>query len=106
MVLSTASKVIALNVDMGRCVYCHSVVTRDEDSCYVCGDTVPQQVRSAVKPRPVSGLTNFVFLASLIFTAYCFFAVHKLSLPVTLAISATLLLIRIFAERLVNRSSN
>lgn len=91
---------------MGRCIYCHSVVTRDEDFCYVCGDSVPKQVKSAVKQRPVSGLTNLVFLASLVFTAYCFFAVHKLSLPVTLAISATLLLIRIFAERLVNKNSN
>jgi hypothetical protein len=63
-------------------------------------------VKSAVKPRPVSVWTNLVFLASLAFTAYCFFAEHKLSLPATLTISATLLLVRIFAEQFVNRSSN
>jgi hypothetical protein len=92
-------------VDMGRCVYCHSVMTRDEDQCYICGDSRPKQ-KEAVKQRPVSALTNLVFLASLAFTAYCFFAEHKLSLPTTLAISASLLLIRIFAEKLVNRNSN
>jgi hypothetical protein len=54
-------------------------------------------------PRPVSALTNAVFLASLAFTGYCFFGTHKLSLPVTLEISSSLLLIRIFAEWLANR---
>lgn len=93
-------------MDMGRCVYCHSVVTRHEDYCYVCGDGVPKQAKAAVKARPVSALTNVVFLASLTFTAYCFFAEHKLSLPVTLAVSASLLLLRIFAERLANGKSN
>jgi hypothetical protein len=91
---------------MGRCMWCHSVIKKDEDYCYVCGDNVPKRTKVAVKVRPVSALTNLVFLASLIFTAYCFFAEHKLSLPVTLAISGTLLLIRIFAEKLANRNLN
>jgi hypothetical protein len=89
---------------MGRCVYCHSVVTRHEDFCYMCGDTVPKQKTTHVRPRPVSVLTNMVFLASLAFTAYCFFGA-KLSLPVTLTISGSLLLLRILGERLVNRNS-
>ena len=72
---------------MGRCVYCHSVVTRDEDSCYVCGDKVPKYATAAVKRAPVTALTNVVFLASLAFTGYCCFAEHKLSLPMTLATS-------------------
>lgn len=95
---------VALNVDMGRCLYCHSVVTKEEDYCYVCGDSVPPHTKAAAKPRPVSALTNAVFLASLAFTAYCFFGPHKLSLPVTLAISSSLLLIRILAERLANKN--
>jgi hypothetical protein len=105
-VLSTLPRAIALNEDMGRCVYCHSIVTRQEDSCYACGDRVPKQARATLKQRPVSPLTNVVFMASLAFTAYCFLAEHKLSLPVTLTISASLLLIRIIAERLVNRNAN
>jgi hypothetical protein len=93
---------------MGRCVYCHSVVARDEDHCYVCGDSVPRNIRSnaAVNRRPVSGMTNLVFLASLGFTAYCFFGPHKLTLPVTIAISCTLLLLRILAEHLAHRNSD
>ena len=67
------ARVIALNVDMGRCVYCYSVITKHEDSCYVCGDSVPNQTKVAVERRPVSGWTNTVFIASLAFTAYCFF---------------------------------
>jgi hypothetical protein len=100
--------VVALNECMGRCVYCHSVVVREEDYCYVCGDSVPPEVKSkaAVKPRPVSGWTNLVFLASLGFMAYCFFGAHKLSLPLTIAASASLLLLRIIAEQLANKNSN
>ena len=91
-------------MDMGRCVYCHSVVTKEEDYCYVCGDSVPKEPKVAVRRRPVSGLTNLVFLVSLAFTFYCFFAEHKFSLPVTLVISSSLLLIRILAERLANKN--
>jgi hypothetical protein len=82
------------------------MLTKNEDYCYVCGDNVRQHVKAVAKHRPVSPLTNLVFLASLAFTAYCFFAEHKLSLPATLAVSASLLLIRILAERLANRSGN
>jgi hypothetical protein len=91
---------------MGRCGYCHSVVTKEEDYCYVCGDSVPKQLKVAVRRRPVSAWTNLVFLASLAFTFYCFFAEHKLSLTVTLVISSSLLAIRILAERLANKNSD
>jgi hypothetical protein len=98
--------VVALNEDMGRCIYCHSVVTRDEDSCYVCGDSVPKQAKAvAVQRRPISPLTNLVFLAGLAYTAYGFFGPHKLPLPVTVAISCSLLLIRILAQRIAARKS-
>ena len=93
-------------MDMGRCTYCHSVVTKEEDYCYVCGDTVPKEPKAALKRRPVSGFTNLVFLASLAFTFYCFFGEHKLSLTATLLISSALLLIRILAEKLANQNSD
>jgi hypothetical protein len=96
--------VVALNEDMGRCIYCHSVVTKTEESCYVCGDSVPKQAKAAVVQRqPVSPLTNLVFLAGLAYTAYGFFGPHKLPLPVTVAISCSLLLIRILAQRMAGR---
>ena len=90
---------------MDRCIWCHGVVAKTDKQCYVCGDRLAKYVSFAEKRRPVSPLTNIVFLASLAFTAYCFFAEHKLSLPTTLAIASTLLLIRILAEHLANRKS-
>lgn len=91
---------------MRRCLYCHGVIAKNEDHCYTCGDRVPKQSSTIAKRRPVSIWTNLVFLASLVFTAYCFFAQGTLSLPVTLAISSTLLLVRILAEQFAGRSSN
>jgi hypothetical protein len=80
---------------------------KDEDSCYVCGDSVPKQTKNAAaERRPVSPLTNIVFLAGLAYTAYSFFGQHKLPLPVTVAISSSLLLIRILAQRIAGRKSN
>jgi uncharacterized membrane protein YccC len=79
---------------------------KDEDSCYVCGDSVPKRTKAALQGQPVSALTNVVFLTSLGFTAYCFFGEHKLSLPVTFAISTSLLLIRLLAQRIAGRKSN
>jgi hypothetical protein len=92
---------------MGRCVYCHSIVAKDEGHCWVCGYSVPKEPKVVVVRRPrVSVWTNLVFLASIVFTLYCFFTERKLSLPVTLVISSALLLIRILVERLPNRNSN
>ena len=88
---------------MARCIYCYNILTAKDDYCYHCGDRVAKF--ADVKPRPVSGWTNLVFLVSLAFTAYCFFAVHKLSLPLTIAVSCTLLALRLIAEYLVNRKS-
>lgn len=89
---------------MSRCIYCHSLIGKDEDHCYVCGDKVPEHLKTKIKRRPpVSALTNVIFLASLAFTAFCFFAEHKLSLPVTIGISSGLVLLRIGAERLAKK---
>jgi hypothetical protein len=82
------------------------MVAKSDDYCYICGESVPQQTKAMVRSQPVSGLTNALFLASLGFTAYCFFGQHKLSLPVTLAISCSLLLIRFLAERIADKNSN
>lgn len=89
---------------MARCIYCYNILTAKDDYCYHCGDRVPK-FADAAKRRPVSGWTNLVFLASLAFTAYCFFAAHTLSLPLTIAVSGTLLLLRLLAEYLGKRDN-
>jgi uncharacterized membrane protein len=82
------------------------VVTRHEDYCYICNDSVPKELRVEVKRPVVSPFTNLIFVLSLAFTAYCFLGEHKLSLTATLAISSALLLVRIIAEKLANKNSN
>lgn len=94
---------------MSRCLYCHSVIIKGEKECYVCGDTVPKRLRARTAvnpPQPVSGWTNLLFVASLLFTAYCCLAEHKFSLPVTIAISSGLLGLRILAEYIASQRSN
>jgi hypothetical protein len=92
---------------MSRCIYCHGLIGKDEDNCYVCGDKVPEHLRVKARRRqPVTGLTNVIFLVSLAFTAFCFFAEHKLSLPVTIGISSALVLLRLGAERLAAKKSS
>ena len=91
---------------MRRCLYCHALIAKHEDHCYICGDQVPKLNKTIAKQRPVSVWTNVIFIASLAFTAYCFFGQHTLSLPVTLAISSTLLLLRILAEQFSDRGSS
>ncbi len=90
---------------MARCIYCYNILTAKDDYCYHCGDRVPKFADKA-KRRPVSGWTNLVFLGSLAFTAYCFFAAHKLSMPVAIAVSVTLLGLRLLAEYLVKNDSD
>jgi hypothetical protein len=93
---------------MGRCVYCHSVVIKGENQCYVCGDVVPERVRTRTlaKTRPTTGWTNLLFVASLGFTIYCWLATDRFSLPVTIAISSGLLGLRILAEYFARHRSN
>lgn len=90
---------------MARCLYCYNIVTAKDDYCYHCGDRVPK-FADVAKRRPVSGWTNLVFVGSLAFTGYCFLAEHKLSLPLTIAVSCTLLLLRVLAEYIAGRDSN
>jgi hypothetical protein len=90
---------------MARCIYCYNILTAKDDYCYHCGDRVPK-FADVTERRPVSGWTNLVFLGSLAFTAYCFFAAHKLSLPLAILVSGMLLALRLLAEYVVNRKSN
>jgi len=102
---STLPRAKASNVNVGRCIRCYAVIAKSDHRCYVCGDQLPKYAKAVLKRQPVSTLTNLVFLASLLFAAYCFFAEHKLSLPAIVAISSALLLLRILAEQVANKNS-
>jgi hypothetical protein len=78
-------------------------MTDKEEQCSFCGDQLCKKPhsRATAHTRTVSGWTNTVFLAALGFTAYWFFIEQKVTLPVALAISCALILLRILAEWVV-----
>lgn len=96
---------------MQRCLYCHGAIAKNEDYCHFCGDRSPKQAKATpatpkttavskpAKGSAVSNATNVVFGVSLAVTAYCFFVEHSLSLPIAIAMSSTLVVIRLLAER-------
>jgi len=88
---------------MARCIYCYNILTAKDDYCYHCGDRVPKFAN--VKTRRVSIWTNLAFVGALAFIA-CGFYAEKLTLPMTIGVASTLVLLRVFAEFLVNRDSN
>ena len=78
-----------------------------EDSCYVCGDSVPKKTKlAALKSWAAPPLSKAAFVAGLAYIAYVFFGQHQLPLPVTVAISSALLPIGILAQRIACRKSN
>jgi hypothetical protein len=84
---------------MGRCNSCFAVVKKYEKRCYVCGEKVPHHASLAQNRKKISLASNLLFMASLAFSFYCFFAQERLSLAVSLAISGGLLLLRLLADR-------
>jgi hypothetical protein len=84
---------------MGRCNSCFAVVKKHDSHCYVCGEKVPRHASMVAKRKNISLASNILFILSLGFSFYSFFAQEKLSLTVSLAVSATLLLLRILADR-------
>jgi len=89
---------------MGRCNSCYAIVKKHDVTCYVCGDKVPRHVSLAANRKKISLASNILFLLSLAFSLYAFFAQEKLPLVVSLAVSATLLLLRVLADRFARQS--
>lgn len=90
---------MGLNRGMGRCSSCYSIVTKNDARCYVCGDPIPQYVSAVAKRKQLSLFHNVLFTASLGFSLFCFLSDHKLSLTMSLAVSAMLLLLRLIADQ-------
>jgi hypothetical protein len=97
---------LALNLYMGRCNSCFSIVKKTDLKCYVCGDAVPRHASQVTKRKNISLFSNILFLISLGFTLFSFISEHKLSLAVSLAVSGTLLGLKIIADRLAKRSES
>ena len=79
---------------MARCFSCNSVVTRTDTSCYICGDPVPKPFKLPLSGRPLSMLSNCMFIASLALTGFSFFSSHEVPLGVSVGVSAIFLLLK------------
>jgi len=89
---------------MGRCNSCYAIVKKHDRCCYVCGDRVPRRASVVQSRKNISLASNLLFMVSLAFSFYCFFASEKLSLAVSLAISGGLLGLRMLADRHTGQS--
>ena len=89
---------------MSRCDACYSIITKKDSVCYVCGQKVPRYASLVSSRKRLSLFSNILFLISLGFTGFCFFSDRKLPLPLSLAVSCTLLALKIIADRYANQS--
>jgi hypothetical protein len=90
---------------MPRCVSCNTIVTKHDIVCYGCGDPVPKSQRP-FQPKRISKVSNILFIASLGLTAFSFLSEHKMPLWLSIALSATLLIVRIVADRVADKDSD
>jgi hypothetical protein len=84
--------------------------------CYVCGETVGgaskpfwrRKRESKAEPtKPVTPISNLLFMASLVLTGVSFLSSQKMPLPVSATLSGALLVARIVTDRkAAPRSSN
>jgi hypothetical protein len=93
---------------MTRCNACNGVIKRIDLECYTCGQAVPgaikpfwrrNRVSEAKCAAPVTPVSNLLFIASLLLTAFSFLSPQKLPLAVTATISGILLAARIVTDR-------
>jgi hypothetical protein len=90
---------------MPRCVSCNTIVTKHDLVCYGCGDPVPKSQRP-FQPKRISKVSNILFIASLGLTAFSFLSEYKMPLWLSIGLSATLLIVRIIADRVADKESD
>jgi hypothetical protein len=93
---------------MTRCDACNGVIKRSDLECYTCGTAVPgaskpfwrRKRESEAKPAaPVTPVSNLLFIASLMLTAFSFLSPQKLPLAVTATLSVVLFSARLLTDR-------
>jgi hypothetical protein len=95
---------------MTRCNECNGIVARVDFECYLCGQPIPGAKKRSwhrkkeVKPvPPLTPLSNLLFIASLLLTVVSFVNNQKMSLWLSVTLSGTLLVARVFADRIATR---
>jgi hypothetical protein len=90
---------------MARCSECNSVITKMDSECYICAQPVAgaKERRREKEPKPVTPLSNLLFIGSLVLTAVSFFLGEKMSLSLSATLSGVLFIARICADRMAAR---
>ena len=114
---------------MQRCNSCNGILTKTDVNCYVCGEPVPgarRQARRAkiaasveayreatykveppkVEAKPISRLSNLLFVGSLVLTAVAFLSEEKLPIALSLGLSLILFSMRLFDGRFASKESS
>ena len=89
---------------MPRCASCNTIVTKHDVVCYGCGDPIPKSDRP-FQPKRISKISNVAFFLSLGLTGFSFLSNYKMPLWLSIAISATLLIVRMIADHFANKDS-
>jgi len=84
---------------MGRCTACYSVITKRDSACYVCGEKLPRHARVVPARKQLTWVNNVLFMISLGVTGFSFFSNGKMPLSLSIAVSCTLLALRLVADR-------
>src|SRR5579862_4501948 len=97
---------------MARCNECNSVVTRQDSECYICSQPVPKARRQPWQKKepksipPVTPVSNLLFIASLALTLASFLLTPKMPLWLSLTLSGSLFIARIFTDRMAARQQS
>jgi hypothetical protein len=101
----------AFNYYMARCNECNSVITIQDDDCYVCGEPVPGAKKRATRRRreqkpapPITPLSNLLFIASLVLTLVSFLSNHKMSMSLSATLSGILFVARLVSDRVAAKT--
>ena len=101
-----AGALAGLSKYMARCYDCNGVITRGDEACYVCGTEVPgrkkrfwQSKRAPQPAAPITPISNLLFIASIALTLVSFLSSSRMTMPVSVTLSASLFLGRIIADR-------
>jgi len=109
---------------MQRCISCNGILTKTDSECYVCGEPVPGARRRAkrrkapattgqrtveapkLETRPISRLSNLLFVGSLVLTGFAFLSEQKLPIALSLGLSVILLSMRLFDGRTASKGAS
>jgi hypothetical protein len=92
---------------MARCKECHSVITRNDSECYICGVPVlkkPFWIRRENEAVPViTPMSNVLFVISLALTLFSLCAPSKIPVSAGATLSGILFVARIVSDRIAQK---